>query len=77
MEFQFDSVIDDRTMILQRMCQMSNVLKDQEIFGWNFFLKRFDTLSLEAQLNLEGATGDVACLTGNIYIHVYKTTQVC
>ncbi|CAH1792396.1 unnamed protein product [Owenia fusiformis] len=59
LEFQFDSVIDDRTMILQRMYQFSTILKDQPILTWDFFLNRFDTLSLEAQLDLE-SSGDIA-----------------
>ena len=65
MEFQFDSVISDRTLILQRLLLLQRVLKDEEIFSWHFFLNRFDTLCLEAQLDLESA-GDISgqSLTG-------------
>ncbi|XP_060067575.1 protein unc-79 homolog isoform X2 [Ylistrum balloti] len=62
MEFQFDHVISDRIMILQRMQLLANVLKDQKILSWEFFLARFDSLSLEAQLDLEN-NGDIACPT--------------
>ena len=65
MEFQLDSVISDRTLILQRLLLLQRVLKDEEIFSWHFFLNRFDTLCLEAQLDLESA-GDISgqSLTG-------------
>lgn len=42
---------------------MSNILKDQDILNWEFFLARFDALSLEAQIDLENS-GEIACLTG-------------
>lgn len=63
LEFQFDHVISDRIMILQRLHLMSNILKDQDILNWEFFLARFDALSLEAQIDLENS-GEIACLTG-------------
>ncbi|XP_013379281.1 protein unc-79 homolog [Lingula anatina] len=59
LEFQFDSVINDRTMILQRMQILSNVLPDLGILSWEFFLHRFDALSLEAQIDLE-SSGDIS-----------------
>ncbi|CAI9733136.1 QUALITY PROTEIN: unc-79 homolog [Octopus vulgaris] len=59
LEFQFDTVISDRTMILHRMYLLSSILPDQPILTWNFFLSRFDTLSLEAQLDLEN-TGNIS-----------------
>lgn len=35
----------------------------ERILTWDFFLSRFDTLSLEAQVDLE-STGDITCPTG-------------
>lgn len=62
LEFQFDAVISDRRMILHCMHLLSNLLPDHEILNWDFFLARFDSLSLEAQLDLE-STGDLSCPT--------------
>jgi len=50
-------------MILQRLFLLSVILKDAEIFSWEFFFNRFDTLCLEAQLNIE-KTADTTALTG-------------
>ncbi len=63
MQFQFDFVITDRTLILARLYLLQIILRDQHILTWDFFLNRFDTLCLEAQLDLE-SSGDIACLTG-------------
>ncbi|XP_056021737.1 protein unc-79 homolog isoform X2 [Ostrea edulis] len=62
LEFQFDHVISDRIMILQRLHLLSNMLRDCDILNWEFFLARFDALSLEAQIDLENS-GELACLT--------------
>ncbi|KAK3579716.1 hypothetical protein CHS0354_000200 [Potamilus streckersoni] len=62
LEFQFDTVIGDRIMILQRMHMLNNIFPQANILSWEFFLSRFDTLSLEAQLDLE-STGDITCPT--------------
>ncbi|WAR19666.1 UNC79-like protein [Mya arenaria] len=59
LEFQFDAVISDRAMILHCTHLLSNILPDHSILSWEFFLARFDSLSLEAQIDLE-ATGDLA-----------------
>ncbi|XP_067215729.1 protein unc-79 homolog isoform X2 [Linepithema humile] len=61
LETQFDSVIVDRPMVLQSLYQLHNSLSDRRILTWEFFLNRFDTLFLEAQLNLE-KSGDTAYL---------------
>ncbi|XP_046744184.1 protein unc-79 homolog isoform X3 [Diprion similis] len=61
LETQFDSVIVDRPMVLQSLYQLHNSLSDRRILTWEFFLNRFDTLYLEAQINLEKA-GDIAYL---------------
>ena len=63
LEFQFDAVISDRRMILHCMHLLANLLPDLDILNWDFFLARFDSLSLEAQLDLE-STGDLSCPTG-------------
>ncbi|RZB38818.1 unc-79 -like [Asbolus verrucosus] len=61
LETQFDSVIVDRPMVLQSLYQLHNSLSERKILTWEFFLNRFDTLFLEAQINLE-KTGDISCL---------------
>ncbi|XP_070180605.1 protein unc-79 homolog isoform X2 [Littorina saxatilis] len=62
LEFQFDTVIQDRCLILHRIQLLSFVLTKVRILSWEFFLNRFDTLSLEAQVDLE-SSGDIACPT--------------
>ena len=53
-EFQFDCVIADRPFILQILTKLySNVSKSQSILSWEFFMQRFNTLSLEFQLNTD------------------------
>ncbi|XP_052119474.1 protein unc-79 homolog isoform X4 [Frankliniella occidentalis] len=59
LETQFDLYIVDRPMVLQSLYQLHNCLSDRKILTWEFFLNRFDTLFLEAQINLERA-GDIA-----------------
>jgi len=66
LETQFDSVIVDRPMVLQSLYQLHNSLSDRRILTWEFFLNRFDTLFLEAQINLE-KSGDVTYLRGWYY----------
>ena len=44
---------------------LSNVLKEDNILSWDFFLSRFDTLSLEAQLDLENS-GDNMFSSGSL-----------
>jgi len=68
LEFQFDAVISDRAMILHCMHLLSNTLPHREILTWEFFLARFDSLSLEAQIDLE-STGDLSCPTGKLLIN--------
>lgn len=61
LETQFDSVIVDRPMVLQCLYQLHNSLSERKILTWDFFLNRFDTLFLEAQINLE-KSGDISYL---------------
>ena len=76
LEFQFDSVINDRTLILSRLEALQVTLKERSILTWEFFLNRFDTLCLEAQLDLvEGGQGDNTCYTGTALIY-RKTSNI-
>lgn len=59
LETQFDAYIVDRPMVLQSLYQLHNCLSDRKILTWEFFLNRFDTLFLEAQINLE-KSGDIS-----------------
>ncbi|XP_017885375.1 protein unc-79 homolog isoform X4 [Ceratina calcarata] len=61
LETQFDTVIMDRPMVLQSLYQLHNSLSDRHILTWEFFLNRFDTLFLEAQIRLE-RSGDISYL---------------
>ena len=54
-------------MIIQRMRLLSNILPEDKILSWDFFLIRFDTLSLEAQLDIENS-GDYIYLTGTLCV---------
>lgn len=53
--------IVDRPVVLQSVYQLLNSLSDRKILTWEFFLSRFDTLFIEAQVNLE-KNGDLAYL---------------
>lgn len=65
LETQFDSVIVDRPMVLQSLYQLHNSLSERKILSWEFFLNRFDTLFLEAQISLE-KSGDISYLRGTL-----------
>lgn len=58
LESQFDMFIVDRPVVLQSIYQLHNLLSDRKVLTWDFFLNRFDTLFLEAQINLE-KSGDL------------------
>lgn len=53
--------IVDRPVVLQSVYQLLNSLSDRKILTWEFFLNRFDTLFIEAQVNLE-KNGDISYL---------------
>ena len=57
LEFQFDTVINDRSIILHRLAKLYNILlrnnSTTKILTWEFFLNRFDTLSIESQISME------------------------
>ncbi|XP_053676788.1 protein unc-79 homolog isoform X2 [Anopheles nili] len=61
LESQFDKFIIDRPVVLQSIYQLHNSLSDRKVLSWDFFLNRFDTLFVEAQVNLERA-GDISYL---------------
>lgn len=61
LESQFDMVIGDRSVVLRCIYQLHNLLSDRKVLSWDFFLNRFDTLFLEAQITLEKA-GEVSNL---------------
>ncbi|CAF1634464.1 unnamed protein product, partial [Adineta steineri] len=57
LEFQFDTVINDRSIILHRLSKLYTILLRNnstiKILSWEFFLNRFDTLSIESQISME------------------------
>ncbi|XP_058797132.1 protein unc-79 homolog, partial [Phymastichus coffea] len=57
LETQFDLSIIDRPLILQCLYQLHNCLGDRKILNWDFFLNRFDTLFLEAQVSIDKKEG--------------------
>uniref|UniRef100_A0A1B0CGN7 Protein unc-79 homolog n=2 Tax=Lutzomyia longipalpis TaxID=7200 RepID=A0A1B0CGN7_LUTLO len=61
LESQFDLFIVDRPVVLQSVYQLHNSLSDRNVLAWDFFLNRFDTLFVEAQINLE-KNGDISYL---------------
>uniref|UniRef100_A0A182JSA7 Protein unc-79 n=1 Tax=Anopheles christyi TaxID=43041 RepID=A0A182JSA7_9DIPT len=61
LESQFDKFIVDRPVVLQSIYQLHNSLSDRKVLTWEFFLNRFDTLFVEAQVNLE-RVGDISYL---------------
>lgn len=63
LESQFDLFIVDRPVVLQSVYQLHNSLSDRKIINWDFFLNRFDTLFVEAQVFLE-KNGDITFLRG-------------
>ncbi|XP_060537394.1 protein unc-79 homolog isoform X2 [Cylas formicarius] len=69
LETQFDSVILDRPMVLQSVYQLHNSMSERKILNWDFFLNRFDTLFVEAQIALE-KVGDIS------YIRDLKNSDV-
>lgn len=63
LESQFDLFIVDRPVVLQSVYQLHNSLSDRKIINWEFFLNRFETLFVEAQVFLE-KNGDITFLRG-------------
>ena len=74
LETQFDLVIIDRPMILQTVFQLYNHLCDRRFLTWDFFLNRFDTLFVEAQIGkvIEGISHTRDLKNTNINSEVYQ-----
>lgn len=53
LDFQFDTVVRDRPIILSKLLLLHSLKKDIPALSWEFFVNRFETLSLEAQLHLD------------------------
>ncbi|XP_070402862.1 protein unc-79 homolog isoform X3 [Nothobranchius furzeri] len=53
LDFQFDTVVRDRPIILCKLLLLHFLKKDIPALSWEFFVNRFETLSLEAQLHLD------------------------
>uniref|UniRef100_A0A4W6FBT6 Unc-79 homolog, NALCN channel complex subunit n=1 Tax=Lates calcarifer TaxID=8187 RepID=A0A4W6FBT6_LATCA len=53
LDFQFDTVVRDRPVILSKLLLLHFLKKDIPALSWEFFVNRFETLSLEAQLHLD------------------------
>jgi len=61
LELQFDTVIYDRPIILQslyRLFSSAHHFKSQVILTWEFFMQRFNTISLETQITREKNGGE-------------------
>ena len=74
LETQFDLVILDRPMILQTVFQLYNHLSDRRFLTWDFFLNRFDTLFVEAQIGrvIDGVSHTRDLKNTNINSEVYQ-----
>ncbi|KAK0143337.1 Protein unc-79 [Merluccius polli] len=53
LDFQFDTVVRDRPIILSKLLLLHSLKKEIPALSWEFFVNRFETLSLEAQLHLD------------------------
>uniref|UniRef100_G1NKF2 Unc-79 homolog, NALCN channel complex subunit n=1 Tax=Meleagris gallopavo TaxID=9103 RepID=G1NKF2_MELGA len=53
LDFQFDTVVKDRPTILSKLLLLHFLKADIPALSWEFFVNRFETLSLEAQLHLD------------------------
>ncbi|XP_052009024.1 protein unc-79 homolog [Xyrauchen texanus] len=53
LDFQFDTVVRDRPIILSKLLLLHSLKQDIPALSWEFFVNRFETLSLEAQLHLD------------------------
>ncbi|XP_056332911.1 protein unc-79 homolog isoform X1 [Danio aesculapii] len=53
LDFQFDTVVRDRPVILSQLLLLHSLKQDVPALSWEFFVNRFETLSLEAQLHLD------------------------
>lgn len=57
LESQFDTCILDRPLIISRLHLLGTLLPDECLYSWDFFIQRFETLALEAQLKAQQSAG--------------------
>ncbi|KAL3120700.1 hypothetical protein niasHT_007992 [Heterodera trifolii] len=57
LEAQFDSCILDRPLIISRLHLLGSFLPEECLYSWDFFIQRFETLALEAQLRAQQKAG--------------------
>lgn len=81
-EAQFDECRIDRPLLLHRLYTLLCLLPDMPLIGWDFFLARFDTLAVEAQLNMAQMSGDVqitqgTCVSLNRFEQLISTRKKC
>ncbi|KAE9556072.1 hypothetical protein FO519_000706 [Halicephalobus sp. NKZ332] len=55
LESQFDSCIIDRPLIINRIILLTTVVPEEDILTWEFFINRFETLAVEAQLKFQSS----------------------
>ncbi|XP_041469783.1 protein unc-79 homolog [Lytechinus variegatus] len=53
LEFQWDSVLEDRVLILSKLRLLHHYMPVAPVLSWEFFMNRLDTLALEAQVDME------------------------
>lgn len=73
LDFQFDTVVRDRPIILSKLLLLHSLKQDIPALSWEFFVNRFETLSLEAQLHLD-CNKEFPFPTSK---HVYICTYLC
>ena len=76
LEVQFDLVIVDRCLVLSSILQLFNHLSmaERRVLNWDFFLNRFDTLFLEAQLHIQRSSD--SCLEEALPTRDLRNTNV-
>jgi hypothetical protein len=47
----------DRPLIISRIHLMTMLLPDESLLSWDFFIQRFESLALEAQLKVQQSAG--------------------
>ncbi|TRY55538.1 hypothetical protein DNTS_003662, partial [Danionella cerebrum] len=53
LDFQFDAVVRDRPVVLSKLLLLHSLRPEIPALSYEFFINRFETLSLEAQLHLD------------------------
>lgn len=55
LESQFDSCIIDRPLIINRIYLLTTIVPEESILSWDFFIQRFESLAIEAQLKSQNS----------------------